>query len=158
MTNRAGERAQRLIEETKHMTLATADRSGNPWVSPVFFVPDDAYDLYWVSAKSARHSQNVRDNPSVAIVVYETEPQVDAVYIAARAEELNDSEEVRRGMEVVARRKQPPQWEIDGVGDVTGAGPWRIYCAVVDSIEVRRPGEEGGKAVVVREPADFRDC
>jgi nitroimidazol reductase NimA-like FMN-containing flavoprotein (pyridoxamine 5'-phosphate oxidase superfamily) len=138
------------------MTLATADGSGKPWVSPVFFVPDDAYDLYWVSAKSARHSANVRDNPSVALVVYATEPDVDAVYMAAHAEELNESGEVERGIEVVARREQPPQWRINGIADVTDAGPWRIYRAAVDKIEVRRPGEEGGKAVVGRELADFR--
>jgi nitroimidazol reductase NimA-like FMN-containing flavoprotein (pyridoxamine 5'-phosphate oxidase superfamily) len=139
------------------MTLATSGPSGDPWISPVFFVPDDAYDLYWVSGKTARHSRNIRDNPKVAIVVYETTPTVDAVYIAAHAKELTHPDEVRTAIDIVERREQPPQWRINGLGDVTSSGPWRIYRAAAVTIEVRLPSEEGGKAVVGREPADFRE-
>src|ERR1017187_10571739 len=97
------QRAKQLIETKTNMTLATSNSSGVPWVSPVFYVPDDRYDLCWTSWIEARHSENVRNNPAVAIVIYHSVPKepVDAVYIAAQAVELNDPDEVARSMEIM---------------------------------------------------------
>jgi len=33
-----------LIENMSNLTLATADEDGVPWVSPLFFVPDDEHN------------------------------------------------------------------------------------------------------------------
>ena len=154
------ERAKNLIDTKTNMTLATVDVSGVPWVSPVFYVPDEAYHLYWTSWVDAKHSENVRNNPAVAIVIHHAERNepVDAVYIAAQAVELNDPDDVTRGMEIMGRRDdlQPEWWRIDGISDVTGSGPWRIYRAAPQTIEVRKQIEVAGKRVVTREPADFR--
>ena len=150
------QRAKRLMDENEHMTLATADSSGAPWVSPVFFVTDDAYDIYWVSDRDARHSQNVRHNPLVAVVVFETDPTVDAVYVSGRAKELKDVDEVRHAIAILDRRPQPEKWKIQDITDVTGGGPWRIYRASVETIEVRADAMRGTKDVVGREFADFR--
>ncbi|MDQ3934085.1 MAG: hypothetical protein M3340_05575 [Actinomycetota bacterium] len=118
-------------------------------------MPDESYDLYWMSAADARHSENVRVRPEVAIVVYDAGPPVEAVYLTAHADELAGEDEVRRGIEVMGRRDQPDRWRIDGIGDVTGDGPWRIYRAVRRSTYVRAKTEQRGKPVVTREPADF---
>jgi nitroimidazol reductase NimA-like FMN-containing flavoprotein (pyridoxamine 5'-phosphate oxidase superfamily) len=151
------QRAKHLIEDVDHMMLATADPSGKPWVSPVFFVPDpDGYDLYWTSWKDAKHSQNIRGNAQVGIAIYETEPRTDAVYIAARAVELDDPDEVRHGIEVMARREQPDRWVIKDSSNVTGEGPWRIYRASPETIDVRADAEAGGLPIVTRQRADFR--
>src|SRR4051794_7489492 len=83
------DRARRLIGEATHMTIASVGDAGTPWVSPVFFSPDEACNLYWVSDVEARHSQNVRGNPTVAIVIYEwLDEQLDAAYFTAEVEEL----------------------------------------------------------------------
>lgn len=149
------ERARALIDRNLHMTLATADAVGTPWVSPVLYVPDDEYDLYWVSDEEARHSENIRINPVVAITIFETQP-VAAVYIAADAREINDPDEARRAIRVLERRSQPEKWVTQELADVIGNGPWRIYRATPKTIEVRKEIEKKNKPVVVREPADFR--
>jgi len=150
------ERARRLIDENDNMTVATADASGVPWVSPVFYAPDSEHNLYWVSAKRARHSENIRTNEHVGIVIFETRPATDAVYVSGAAVELNDPDDVATGMAVMAGKQQPERWQIDSVADVTGGGPWRIYRATPKTIEVRLERMEDHKAIVDREPADFR--
>ena len=151
------ERARSLIDRCLDMTVATVDEAGVPWVSPVFYAPDQSHALYWMSARDARHSANVRARPEVAIVIYEVGPPVDAVYVEAEAVQLDGEDDVRRGIEVIGRRNhlQPDRWRIEGIGDVTGEGPWRIYRAARRSTYVRAATEVGGKPVVTREPADF---
>ena len=154
----AMQQARRLIDDNQNMVLATANDQGIPWVSPVFYVPDDRYDLYWTSWVEARHSANVRDHPPVAIVIFETDPEVEAVYISALAVELNDPKEVRGGIELMRRRddSQPEHWRIKDISVVTGDGPWRIYRASPNTIEVRLARKERGERIVTREDADFR--
>jgi selenophosphate synthase len=82
-------------------------------------VPDDAYNLYWVSWKEARHSENIAVRAEVAIVIYSTEPEVDAVYISAEAQELTADQEVGFGIDIMSRKPQPEHWRIQGVADVT---------------------------------------
>lgn len=52
------------------MVIATANPEGKPWVSPVFYTYDEDFNFYWVSAKSAIHSENIRRNARVAITIF----------------------------------------------------------------------------------------
>jgi nitroimidazol reductase NimA-like FMN-containing flavoprotein (pyridoxamine 5'-phosphate oxidase superfamily) len=106
------QRAAHLIRSQDHMTIATADSAGVPWVSPVFYAPAANLELYWVSDVSARHSQNIRHNPAVAIVVYQTVPTTDAVYITARAVELDQEAEIRHAIQVMKQKPQPDRWVV----------------------------------------------
>jgi hypothetical protein len=152
------ERARRLIDASINMTVATVDAAGVPWVSPVFYVPDDAYDLYWTSEPSARHSENIRCTGAAAIVIVEADPEarVDAVYMSAEATELTGPEEVERGIEVMLAKPQPERWKITSADDVSGDGPWRIYRAHPTAIDVRSSDSNRGRAVARRTPAEFR--
>jgi|SRR5690349_10980097 len=51
------------------MTLATC-ADNLPWASTVFYASDD-FRLYFFSAPDSRHSQNVSQNPAVAVTVQE---------------------------------------------------------------------------------------
>jgi nitroimidazol reductase NimA-like FMN-containing flavoprotein (pyridoxamine 5'-phosphate oxidase superfamily) len=82
-------RARRILEGNRFMTLATADRDGRPWASPVWFATADNRDFFWVSSPDARHSRNIAERPEVGIVVFDsTQTPGDglAVYLSARAE------------------------------------------------------------------------
>ena len=149
------ERARRLINGSDHMTIATAGGAGDPWVSPVFYVPDGDDALYWVSDREARHSYNIHGNPAVAIVIYQTRPTTDAVYITARAVALHDAAEIRHAIHVLQRKPQPERWVAHDVADVVGDSPWRIYRATPEHIEVRTLATKNGKVVVVRESTDL---
>lgn len=50
------------------VNLGVADAEG-PWVAPVVYVLDDAFDLYWISVPDCRHSQAIAQDPRVAATV-----------------------------------------------------------------------------------------
>jgi len=150
------QRARRLIDENLHMTIATRDPAGAPWCRRVLYAPDEAYDLYWISAKSARHSQNIRSNPFVSIMIYEISQGHDAAYIAGRAVELDERREVERAAEIIRRRQPPGPSVIEDPSALLGEGSQRIYRASPRTIEVRREPAAGQSGAVEREPADFR--
>lgn len=133
------------------MTVATADKGGRPWVSPVFFVHDERWRLYWVSSKNAAHSVNIRQRPEVAIVVFVTEPHAEAVYIEAHTEELERKAEIRRAMDLLCHKPQPDRFTVKAVDDVTGEAAWRIYEATPRSAFLRADASESGQAVTVRQ-------
>ena len=87
------------------MVLATADGSGRPWASPVQYATEDRREFFWVSRPEATHSQNLRERPVLAIVIFDSTVAGEnrqAVYMSAVGREvpLGESE----GLEVFSRR------------------------------------------------------
>ena len=64
--------AREIVDERLYMVLATADRTGQPWVSPVYFAHRDYRDFFWMSEPDATHSINLRDRREVGIVIFDT--------------------------------------------------------------------------------------
>jgi nitroimidazol reductase NimA-like FMN-containing flavoprotein (pyridoxamine 5'-phosphate oxidase superfamily) len=122
--------ARSIVDTNRFMTLATADESGSPWASPVWYAPADYRKLYWVSSPEARHSRNLAQRPQLAIVIFDShEPGGwNALYMSAVAEELVDVDE---GIEVFSRRSAEqglPVWTRD---DVLPPARHRLYRAAV---------------------------
>lgn len=62
--------ARRLLEESTLCAIATVSPGRRAYVNTAYFAWDTDLDLVWLSAPEARHSRNVRANPSVAIAVF----------------------------------------------------------------------------------------
>lgn len=113
------------------MVLATADETGRPWVSPVYFAVDRYTDFYWVSSHTATHSRNIGARPEVSIVVFNSQVPIGAgqgVYMSASAEEVTGTDIVRR-VAIFSRRSLEhggKPWTAD---DVRGQAPIRLYRA-----------------------------
>jgi len=93
------ERASSILKHIQYVTLASVTSDFKPWNSPVRAVFDDRLNCYWFSDKSGQHSQNVRDNGSVFLVIYDStvpEGQGAGVYIEASAVELSDRAEIMK--------------------------------------------------------------
>jgi nitroimidazol reductase NimA-like FMN-containing flavoprotein (pyridoxamine 5'-phosphate oxidase superfamily) len=142
--------AHQLLQSQNHMTLATADGAGTPWVSPVFFVQGERLSVYWVSSRTARHSDNIRHRSEVAIVVFVTQPQVEAVYLEASAEELEEESEIKLAIDLLQQKPQPDKFTVKEVSDVVGDAAWRIYKATPHAAYLRADDTENGQAVTVR--------
>jgi nitroimidazol reductase NimA-like FMN-containing flavoprotein (pyridoxamine 5'-phosphate oxidase superfamily) len=126
--------AREIIDGSMYMVLGTADESGRPWVSPVYFAAQEYSDFYWVSLPDAQHSRNLSARPEVSIVVFDSGVPIgtgQGVYMSGRAEELAD-EELERGIEVFARRSGEHGGRPWSVGDVRPPAPHRLYRASVD--------------------------
>jgi hypothetical protein len=44
-----------MVDAARYMVIATADTSGPPWPSPVYFVHRGYRDFFWVSVPEAAH-------------------------------------------------------------------------------------------------------
>jgi nitroimidazol reductase NimA-like FMN-containing flavoprotein (pyridoxamine 5'-phosphate oxidase superfamily) len=81
--------ARSIVDANRFMVLGTADASGRPWVSPVWYALLSYREYVWVSRPGTRHSRNLAARPEVAIAIYDSHRPGSwtAVYTAAVAEE-----------------------------------------------------------------------
>jgi nitroimidazol reductase NimA-like FMN-containing flavoprotein (pyridoxamine 5'-phosphate oxidase superfamily) len=138
----AGARA--VIAANRYMTLGTADDSGHPWVTPVWFAPADYREFFWVSSPAARHSRNIAIRPEVSIVIFDSQVPVGsaaAVYMTAVAQELTGAAQ-KRGLEVFARESEAQGLSVWGMANVTAPARHRLYRAAVTEQWVLDPHDE----------------
>src|SRR5688572_30528963 len=83
--------ARTIVDSNMYMVLGTADKSGQPWVSPVYYASAGYKEFYWVSSPEVRHSRNIAIRPQVSIVIFDSKVPIgtgQGVYMSAIAEEL----------------------------------------------------------------------
>ena len=61
-----------IVEDSTYLTLATSD-GNSPWCAPVQYVSDDDLNLYFVSLPESRHMTHVKQNPSVAVAIFDSQ-------------------------------------------------------------------------------------
>lgn len=64
------EKIREYLETHDVLTLATLDEGG-PWATPLYYVSDDALDLFFLSDPTTRHCQAVARNPNVSAAIHE---------------------------------------------------------------------------------------
>ena len=129
--------AQQIIASNIYMTIATADESGKPWISPVFFAYDVSYNLFWVSSKNALHSTNIAKRSQVAIVIFDStlpEGAGTGVYFDCEATALTDEAEIVMGIALMSARVTMDEFRVHDINEVSGTGEWRIYKAIPKSV------------------------
>lgn len=95
METRHLESAVKILTSINHMTLATVCADGSPWNTPVSPTPSKDLVFRWGSNEESVHSQNVRREPRVFVVIYDsTAPDGlgEGVYMQGIAEELDEKE------------------------------------------------------------------
>jgi nitroimidazol reductase NimA-like FMN-containing flavoprotein (pyridoxamine 5'-phosphate oxidase superfamily) len=128
--------ARELIDRCPYMTLATADDSGRPWASPVYFAHDGYGDFLWVSYPDTTHSCNVAVRAQVGISIYDSHVPVgegQGVYVAAQAAEVGESDRERL-IGVYSRRSEEHVGRAWTVADVTAPAGLRLYRARAQEI------------------------
>ena len=136
--------AKTIIDSNMYMTLGTADATGEPWVSPVYFACADYREFYWISSPEARHSRNISMRPHISIVVFSSQVPVgkgQAVYMSAIAEELTGTG-FERGLVIYNGRFSDPAEHgvriIEAV-DLQGSALYRLYRATASEHWVLDP-------------------
>jgi hypothetical protein len=87
--------ARGIVDANNYMTLGTADASGVPWVSPVYFAPDGYRDFYWISEPGRQHSRNLAVRPQLSIVIFDSTVPVfqgQGVYLTATGGPVPETE------------------------------------------------------------------
>jgi hypothetical protein len=125
-----------LLEASRYLVLATADATGRPWSSPVYFAHIGFTEFFWVSSPKVTHSRNIAVRPEVGIAVFDSQAAIgtgQGVYMSAVAGLVEGDGPTARGLEVFSRRSVAHggrEWTSQDVGP--GAG-LRLYRAAADS-------------------------
>ena len=61
---------RRLLDQSTLCAIATVSPGTRAYVNTAYFAWGPSFEIVWLSAPEARHSRNIRANPSVAIAVY----------------------------------------------------------------------------------------
>jgi len=125
-------RAKAILNEIIYANVATSDKNGQPWNSPVRHVYDENLNIYWFSDKESQHSKNVRENENVFIVIYDStvpEGEGEGVYIQAKAHEVTDPDEI-----TFARHIKKGQNYNRPADDFLGNAVRRVYKAVPQKV------------------------
>jgi hypothetical protein len=121
-----------LVEASRYLVLATADATGRPWSTPVYFAHIDFTEFFWVSSPEVTHSRNIAVRPEVGIAIFDSHAAIgtgQGVYMSAVAA----LDEAALGIEAFSRRSVGHgglEWTSEDVRP--GAG-LRLYRAVADS-------------------------
>jgi nitroimidazol reductase NimA-like FMN-containing flavoprotein (pyridoxamine 5'-phosphate oxidase superfamily) len=124
--------ARAIIDANLYLVLGTADASGQPWVSPVYYACADYAEFYWVSSPEARHSRNLAERPRLSLVIFDSHAPINtgqAVYLSAVAETLTGVG-LDRGLDVFSRSslaRGGRAWTADDVG---ASARLRLYRAL----------------------------
>jgi Pyridoxamine 5'-phosphate oxidase len=106
-----------IIDRSLYMVLATADASGRPWATPVYFAPEAYRSFLWLSRPDAQHSYNIAERPELGITFFDSSAPINtgrAVYMAATGREL-ERDERAAAVERYSRRSV-----------AHGGGPWIV--------------------------------
>jgi hypothetical protein len=130
--------AREIIDRSLYMVVGTADPSGQPWASPVYFAPSGYRDFFWVSEPDATHSINLRDRREVGIVIFDSSVPIgqgQGVYVLGVAREL-PAHETADGIEIFSKRSVGhggSEWSVE---DVSPPARHRLYQATAEAYYV----------------------
>ena len=64
--------ARKIIEGNQYVTIATTDKGGQPWISPVAYTYDNNWNFYFLSMPASKHCTNIAANKQVAIAIFDS--------------------------------------------------------------------------------------
>src|SRR5687768_167106 len=133
--------ARTIIDSNMYIVLGTADESGQPWVTPVYYASARYREFYWVSSPEVRHSRNITVRPQISIVIFDSRVPIgtgQGVYMSAIAEQLTGAD-LDREIEIFSRTSLGHggrEWKREDVGE---AALYRLYRATASEHWVRDP-------------------
>ncbi len=146
------EKAKKIIQKIIYITIATVTKDGNPWNSPVSSAYDNKYNFYWASDKNGQHSKNIRENPNVFLVIYDStmpEGTGEGVYIQAKAYELTNETEIQHALDTGYKRKGESGHHHEP-NEFLGEFPRRFYKAVPEKFWMNGDGDVNGNYIDIR--------
>jgi hypothetical protein len=138
--------ARAVIDGERFMTLATADRDGRPWGSPVWFGHDGYREFVWVSHQEVQHSRNIEARPDIAIVIFDSKQTPGdgrAVYMKATAGRSDHGLDIFNAASLAQGMRE---WTD---ADVSGDARLRLYRATSTEWSVLREDRD------IRIPVDL---
>ncbi len=138
------EKVEQILAQNHYMTIATSSLDSKPWISSVSFAYDTDYNFFWVSDKNALHSSLIRNNPRVAMTIFNSSTETEeneAIYLEAEAHELERESDIKYAINVLSTRPKREDLRVKEVEQVVGKNAWRIYQAIPIRVHKLTKGE-----------------
>lgn len=148
MNNVLEQRAVKIIKRILYITIATSNKLGVPWNTPVYYAFNKDYNFYWISWRKNQHSKNIKENNQIFIVIYDStalEGQGHGVYIQAKAYEISDNKEVAYALKHLDGRIN--KLGRHKISQFQGNKPRRIYKAIPEKVWVNTDIRVNGEFV-----------
>ena len=71
--------ARNILGENKFLSLATYDKSGNVWATPLSYAIDEEYNLYFTTAVDSTHVEHIKKNPYVSFSIFNSTLRVSDI-------------------------------------------------------------------------------
>jgi uncharacterized protein YhbP (UPF0306 family) len=130
--------AKEIIDGGLYMVVSTADSSGQPWASPVYYAHSGYREFFWVSEPEATHSVNLRERREIGAVIFDSSAPINtgqAVYVLGVAREL-PAHETEEGMAIYSKRSVGhggKEWTVE---DVRPPSRHRLYQGTAEALYV----------------------
>ena len=95
------------------MQLATVN-NGQPWICTVYFVADNDFNLYWMSARERQHSREITGNSAVAVTVVKDTKRKQALQILGEASEVSN-EDLEKAHKLYTAKYGPKDYDLDEI-------------------------------------------
>jgi hypothetical protein len=133
--------ARNVMDRIRYMVLGTIDEDGCSRTSPVYFVPHQYRDLYWVSTPTSHYSHNPKRDNRLSAVIFDSTvspgPDQQAVYVAGTALEVQPAAIARH----LPRAFRPGRGaRAFTAEELTGEADLRLWVLRVDRWEVHIGG------------------
>ena len=68
-----------IIKANKFLSLATADKRGNVWSTPLSYSYDKECNFYFTTTLDSKHIKNIRENPYVSFSIFDSTRNVSDI-------------------------------------------------------------------------------
>lgn len=152
MSSKLKNKTIKILQDNLYLTISVASKNGEPWIANIFYTYDKKYTFYWYSPKDSLHSQRIRENPSVALAIFDSRAvgdEVDAVYVKAKAYEITSKKELLKGLVLYAKKMLKTKFVNKLIAekfikynkDFEGLSKLRMYKAVPEKFYKLAPSE-----------------
>ncbi len=149
------EKAESIFSDNKYMCIGTSTKKGRPWVTPVLYVYDEEYRVYFLSAIDSLHAENIKENSEVSIAIFNSEQKIGSSDgVQARGEcSMVEEEEIEKAITLYCEKVFPGSdikpTERYEKSEYLGASEFRFFR--IDLSEIYVTGEDRRVRVDLRE-------
>jgi len=101
--------ARNIIKNNQYVSIATTDKLGNPWISPVAYSYDKNWNLYFTSLPDSKHCKNIKATKKVVCCIFDSH-QLWGEGVGLQIEGVSEEVTLRNAIEatkIYSKRKYP---------------------------------------------------
>jgi len=145
------DKAQEIISTIEYINIATITKKWTPWNTPVYTWYDkEKLTWYRFSWKDNIHSQNIRNNSSVFVTIYDSTVPADSgigIYLEWNAYEISNPKEILHAMKIIYTKQNK---KLRAIKEFLTHFPRRVYKFIPKKAWINGSWEINGNYIDTR--------